>query len=242
MIRRAGFLVLIGVGACKSGKSAPTAGSASGAPPVTVPADAAIAKPAADAVDAAPVPAPATFNQTITSDGVGPLTYDTPPEKLKDLFPGLAVKVEHDEGEDHSFDTYDFTAGTSHAFDVVVDNFLSTKQAFRADVWSSLFATKDNIRIGSTVADWHAKDDSITCRRESYDPNAENFEHALFCESPKLANVRFYLDDKALPGTDGKVAIAKVAQMKFVRIIWKNPRKPPPEAHDDVPAGSGSAR
>lgn len=235
MITRAGFLVLIGVGACKNGKPAPTAGSASGAPPVAAPADAATVQPAADAA-----PPPATFNQTITGDGIGPLTFDTPPEKLKDLFPGLAVNVEHDEGEDHSFDTYVFTAGTSHAFDVVVDNFLSSKQAFRADVWSGLFATKDNIRVGSTVADWLAKDDSIACRRESYDPNPEHFEHALFCESTKLPNLRFYLDDKALPGSDGKVVIAKVAQMKFVRIIWKNPRKPPPEAHDDVPAGSGS--
>lgn len=236
MITRAGFLVLITMVACKSDKAAPTAGSASGAPPPPPPADAAIAKPAPDAA-----PPPATFDQKLTADGVGPITYDTPPDKLKDLFPGLTVNVQHDEGEDHSIDTYAFTAGTSHAFDVVIDKFLSTKQPFRVDVWSGLFATHDNIRVGSTVADWLAKDDSISCRRESYGPNAENFEHALFCESGKLANLRFYLDDKALPGSDGKVVIAKVAQMKFVRIIWKNPKKPPPEAHDDVPAGSGSA-
>lgn len=240
MITRAGFLVLptmLGVAlvcvACKSDKAAPTAGSASGAAPPS-PGDAAIVKPAPDAA-----PPPATFNQTITADGVGPITYDTAPDKLKDAFPGLKLDVEHDEGEDHSFDTYVATAGTSHAFDVVFDKFLSTKQPFRVDVWSGLFATKDNIRVGSTVADWLAKDDSITCRRESYDPNPEHFEHALFCESQKLPNLRFYLDDKALPGSDGKVVLAKVAQMKFVRIIWKNPKKPPPEAHDDAPAGSG---
>jgi hypothetical protein len=237
MITRAGFLVLIAVLACKNDKVAPTAGSASGAMPPAAPADAAIARPVADAA-----PPPATFNQTITTDGVGPVTYDSAPDKLEAAFPGLKLDVQHDEGEDHSIDTYAFSAGTSHAFDVVVDKFLSSKQPFRVDVWSGLFATKDNIRVGSTVADWLAKDDSINCRRESYGPNAEKFEHALFCESLKLPNLRFYLDDKALPGNDGKVVLAKVAPMKFVRIIWKNPRKPPPETHDDVPTGSGSGQ
>src|SRR6185312_13339489 len=116
MTTRAGFLVLIGVLACKSNKPAPTAGSASGAPPPATPADAAAPVAAPDAA-----PPPATFNQTITGDGVGPVTFDTAPEKLKDLFPGLTVDVQLDEGEDHSFDTYAFTAGTSHAFDVVID-------------------------------------------------------------------------------------------------------------------------
>ena len=71
----------------------------------------------------------------------------------------------------------------------------------------------------------------------------EHFEHALYCESQRLPNLAFYLDDKALPGNDGKVVLAKVAAMKLTRIIWKNPKQPPPEAHDDVPAaGSGSGQ
>jgi hypothetical protein len=239
MITRAGFLVLIGVLACKNDKPAPTAGSASGATAPAMPADAATAKPVA--ADAAPPPA--TFEQAITSDGVGPINGDTDPAKLRDLFPGMKLDVQHDEGEDHSLDTYVLSAGTSHAADIIVDNFHSKVRVFRVDVWSSLFATKDNIRVGSSVQDFLAKDDSITCKRESYAPNPEHFEHALYCESQRLPNLAFYLDDKALPGSDGKVVLAKVAAMKLTRIIWKNPKQPPPEAHDDVPAaGSGSGQ
>lgn len=234
MTTRAGLLVFISILGCKSDKPAPTAGSASGAPPPP-PADAVAAKPAP--ADAAPPPA--TFDQVITPDGVGPINGDTDPAKLKDLFPGMKLDVQHDEGEDHSLDTYALSAGTSHAADIIVDNFHSKVRVFRVDVWSSLFATKDNIRVGSSVQDLLAKDDSITCKRESYAPNPEHFEHALYCESQRLPNLAFYLDDKALPGSDGKVVLAKVATMKFVRIIWKNPKQPPPEAHDDVPAGSG---
>ncbi|MEO8552412.1 MAG: hypothetical protein ABI678_20685 [Kofleriaceae bacterium] len=206
--------------ACKGDKPAPTTGSGSNAlPPVA--ADAA-PPPPRPAIDAAPPPA--TFNQQLTPDGVGPLTADTDVATLEKIFPGLTVKVEHDEGEDHSIDHHAFSAGTSHAFDVVVDNYLDKTHAFRVDVWTGLFATRDNIRVGSTVAELLAKDDSIACKRESYEPNAEHFEHALFCESQRLPNLAFYLDDKALPGTDGKVVLAKLAQMKFIRIIWKNPK------------------
>lgn len=219
MTSRALIITFAALAACKSNKSAPSSGSGSSTPPPVV-ADAPPApKPVVDAA-----PPPATFNQQLTSDGVGPLTADTDISTLEKIFPGLTVKVEHDEGEDHSIDHYAVSAGTSHAFDVVVDNFLDKTHAFRVDVWTGLFATKDNIRIGSTVAELLAKDDSISCKRESYAPNAENFEHALFCESQRVPNLAFYLDDKALPGTDGKVVLAKVAQMKFVRIIWKNPK------------------
>jgi hypothetical protein len=219
------IITLAAVAACKSDKPAPTTGSGSSAPP-PVAADAA-AKPVGPPIDAAPPPA--TFNQQLTPDGVGPLTADTDIATLEKIFPGLTIKVEHDEGEDHSSDRYEVSAGTSHAFDVVVDNFLDKAHAFRVDVWTGLFATKDNIRVGSTVAELLAKDDSIQCKRESYAPNAEHFEHALFCESQRLPNLAFYLDDKALPGTDGKVVLAKVAQMKFVRIIWKNPKVKAPQ-------------
>ncbi|HET9993069.1 MAG TPA: hypothetical protein VFQ65_31255, partial [Kofleriaceae bacterium] len=164
----------------------------------------------------------ATFDQVITPDGVGPVNGDTDVAKLKDLFPGMKLDVQHDEGEDHSLDTYVLSAGTSHAADVIVDNYRSKVRVFRVDVWSSLFATKDNIRVGSSVQDFLAKDDSISCKRESYAPNPEHFEHALYCESQRLPNLAFYLDDKALPGSDGKVVLAKVAPMKFVRIIWKS--------------------
>jgi hypothetical protein len=221
MTTRAGLLVLIAIVACKNDKPAATAGSASGATPPP-PADAAIARPPIDAA-----PPPATFEQVITPDGVGPVNGDTDPAKLEALFPGMKLEVKHDEGEDHSLDTYVLSAGASHAADIIVDNFHSKVRVFRVDVWSSLFATKDNIRVGSSVQDFLAKDDSITCKRESYAPNPEHFEHALYCESQRLANLAFYLDDKALPGSDGKVVLAKVAPMKFVRIIWKNSKQPP---------------
>jgi len=233
MTTRAGFLVLIAALGCKNDKPAATTGSASGAPVPPPPADAAPARPPVDAA-----PPPATFDQVITSDGVGPINGDTDVARLKDLFPGMKLDVNHDEGEDHSLDTYALSAGTSHAADIIVDNFHSSVRVFRVDVWSSLFATKDNIRVGSTVQDFLAKDDSISCKRESYAPNPEHFEHALYCESQRLPNLAFYLDDKALPGSDGKVVLAKVAPMKVVRIIWKNPKPPPPEPK----AGSGSAQ
>jgi hypothetical protein len=239
MTSRALILAVSACVACKSDKPAPAAGNASGASPPPAVAEAPKPPPPpAPVIDAAPPPA--TFSQTITADGVGPITADTEVASLKSLFPGLKVDVQHEEGEDHSSDTYVFTAGTSHAFDVVVDNFRSSIRVFRVDVWNGLFATKDNIRVGSTVADFVAKDDTLVCKRETYEPNTEHFDHALLCETAKLPNLAFYLDDKALPGSDGKVLLARVAPLKFVRIIWKNPKKPPPEP-PPAPAGSGSA-
>ena len=210
-------LILFALGACKSDKPAPTAGSAAPPPPPVV----ADAKPLAPPVDAGPPPA--TFDQVIRSDGVGPIKSETDPTTIVPLFPGLDSKVDHVEGEDHSSDTTAYSTHGVHVFDVVVDNMRDAKHVFRVDVYGGMLVTKDGIRIGSTVADFVAKDDSLTCQRRTYSDNPEGFVHALYCETAKLPNLTFHLDDKAQPGSDGKVIIAKVAQMKFNRIIWLNP-------------------
>ena len=139
------------------------------------------------------------------------------------MFPGLDTKVDHVVAEDHSSDTTAFYAHDAHVFDVVVDNMRDEKHVFRVDIFGGMLATHDGIRVGSTVAEFLAKDNSLTCQRRTYTDNAEGFDHALYCETAKLPNLTFYLDDKALPGSDGKVIVAKVAAFKFNRIIWLNP-------------------
>jgi hypothetical protein len=210
-------LILFVLGACKSDKPPPAAGSAAPPPPVVADAP----KPVAPPVDAAPPPA--TFDQSIRSDGVGPIKSDTDPSTMVPMFPGLESKVDHVEAEDHSSDTTSFSTHGVHVFDVVVDNMRDPKHVFRVDIFGGMLATHDGIRVGSTVADLLAKDDGITCNRRTFSNNPEGFDHALYCDTAKLPNLTFYVDDKKLPGSDGKVIIAKLAQMKFTRIIWLNP-------------------
>jgi hypothetical protein len=211
-------LILFALGACKNDKPAPTAGSAAPPPPPVV-ADA--PKPVPPPVDAAPVQA--TFDQSIRSDGVGPIKSDTDPATIVPLFPGLDSNVDYVEAEDHASATTSFSTHGVHVFDVVVDKMRDEKHVFRVDIFGGMLATHDGIRVGSTVAEFLAKDDSIACQRRNYTDNPEGFDHALYCETAKLPSLTFYLDDKALPGSDGKVIVAKVAQMKFTRIIWLNP-------------------
>lgn len=210
-------LILLALGACKNDKPAPATGSAAPPPPVVADAP----KPVAPPVDAAPPPA--TFDQSIRADGVGPIKSDTDPSTIVPMFPGLDNKVDHVVAEDHSSDATAYSTHGVHVFDVVVDNMRDEKHVFRVDVFGGMLVTHDGIRVGSTVAEFLAKDDSITCQRRTYTDNPEGFDHALYCETAKLPNLTFYLDDKALPGSDGKVIIAKLAQMKFNRIIWLNP-------------------
>jgi hypothetical protein len=212
-------LILLALGACKNDKPAPAAGSAAPPPPVVADAPKPVAPPVADA----PAP-PATFDQSIRTDGVGPINGDTDPSTIVPMFPGLDNTVGHDEGEDHSSDTTAYSTHGVHVFDVVVDNMRDEKHVFRVDIFGGMLVTHDGIRVGSTVAELLAKDDSIKCQRRTYSDNPEGFDHALYCETAKLPNLAFYLDDKALPGSDGKVIIAKLAHLKFNRIIWLNPR------------------
>jgi len=211
-------LILLALGACKNDKPAPAAGSAAPPPPPVV-VDA--PKPVAPPVDAAAVLA--TFDQSIRADGVGPIKSDTDPSTIVPMFPGLDSTVDHVEAEDHASDTTAFSTHGVHVFDVVVDKMRDEKRVFRVDIFGGMLATHDGIRVGSTVADLLAKDDGIACQRRTYSNNPEGFDHAMYCETAKLPNVTFYLDDKALPGSDGKVIVAKLAQMKFTRIIWLNP-------------------
>jgi hypothetical protein len=211
-------LILLALGACKNDKPAPAAGSAAPPPPVVADAPKPVAPPVADGAAVL-----ATFDQSIRSDGVGPIKSDSAPSTIVPMFPGLDSNVDHQEGEDHSSDTTSFSTHGVHVLDVVVDNMRDDKHVFRVDIFGGMLATHDGIRIGSTVADLLAKDDSIACQRRTYSNNPEGFDHALYCETAKLPNVTFYLDDKALPGSDGKVIVAKLAQMKFTRIIWLNP-------------------
>ena len=167
----------------------------------------------------------ATLSQAVTNDGVGPITASTAAQALEGLFPGLVATVEHHEAEDHSYDITSFATGERiQVLDVVVDNTLGSNHVFRVDVYGSSFVTNDGIHVGSTVADFVAKDEAVTCRREAYTSNPENFTTALFCTSPRLPNLAFYLDDAVPPTANGKVPLAKVAALKFVRIIWKNPK------------------
>jgi hypothetical protein len=213
-------LILIALGACKNDKPAPAAGSAAPPPPPVV-VDA--SKPVAPPVPTAPAPPPSTFDQSIRSDGVGPIKSDTDPATIVPLFPGLDSNVAYVEAEDHASATTSFSTHGVHVLDVVVDKMRDEKHVFRVDIFGGMLATHDGIRVGSTVAEFLAKDDSIACQRRTYTDNPEGFDHALYCETAKLPNLTFYLDDKALPGSDGKVIIAKLAQMKFTRIIWLNP-------------------
>jgi hypothetical protein len=167
----------------------------------------------------------ATFGQTITSGGVGPVNERTDPKTVTTLFPGLDVKTAHDEAEDHNFDTITFSQNGTPVLDVVITNMAVKPQIFRVDVLGSRFATMAGIRIGSTVADFVAKDPNAECRRETYDPNPEHFDKALFCESPALQNLRFYLDWDALTGPNGKVVVSKLAALPFKRILWMPPQQ-----------------
>jgi uncharacterized protein DUF1131 len=168
--------------------------------------------------------APATFAQTISSAGVGPLNASTDPKTIGSLFPGLDAKTEHNEGEDHSADTTLLSQNGTVVLDVVVDNIRSDKDIFRIDVLGSRFATAAGIRIGSTVADFVSAYPDGSCKRETYTANAESFDKALMCEAPAVPNVAFYLDEKEFPGPDGKIAAAKIAGLKFKRIIWLSPK------------------
>jgi hypothetical protein len=200
-----------GAGSGSATENSGSAGSATTAPP-----------PAADASTVA------TFKQTITSGGVGPVTDKTDPASVAMLFPGLDSVTTHDVAEDHNFDTVTFSQSGTVVLDVVITNMNRAPQIFRVDVYGSRFATMAGIRIGSTVGDLVAKDPNVECRRETYDPNPEHFDKALFCESPALQNVRFYLDWDALQGPNGKVIVSKLAALPFKRIIWMPPQAAAP--------------
>lgn len=176
-------------------------------------------------VDAAPPTLNA--NDAIRADGVGPLSVTTDASKVSALllaaFPGAKTETKHSEGEDNAFDTTSLTIGGTRALDVVVDDMRDRKRVFRIDVFGAMFATRDSIHVGSTVAELAAQDAAVTCQRRSYASNPEGFDHALFCDSPKLANVTFYLDHVKVPGADGAVPPAKLAGAKIVRILWRNP-------------------
>jgi hypothetical protein len=212
------FVVVVAFAAgCKGGNKTPAPAAGSGEPG-SGSGSVAVAPSPADAAAAS-----ATFSQTISAGGVGPLTATTDPKTIGSLFPGLEAKTEHEEGEDHSFDTTTLSQGGTAVLDAVVDNFVSDKQIFRVDVLGSRFATAKGIRIGSTVAELVAAYPDATCKRETYEANLEGFDKALMCEAPGLANVAFFLDPQALTGPDGKVLTAKLASFKFQRIIWLSP-------------------
>src|SRR5260221_7008257 len=226
----AALLALVACG--KGGKSGAGSGSDSGA---AGSGSAAVQEP----------PANATFSQTITSASIGPLTPTTNPKIIAAMFPGMDVATKHDEGEDHSSDDTTVSLhGGAAVLHVIVDNMRDANTIFRVDVVGSMFATVTGIRVGSTVADFIAKYPEAECRRESYDPNPENFTKALLCDAPSAQNLTFYLDPKALEGPDGKVATAKLAALKIERIIWHPQRlggAPPPIATGGSAATTGSA-
>jgi hypothetical protein len=216
------------------GKGDKTGGSGSGS----------AAEPAGSG-SAVPIQEPppnATFSQTITSASVGPLTATTDPKIVAAMFPGMDTSTKHEEGEDHSSDdTTVALHGGAAVLHVIVDNMRDPKTIFRVDVVGSMFATQTGIRVGSTVADFAAKYSDAECRRETYDPNPENFTKALLCEAPAAQNLTFYLDPNALTGPDGKVATAKLAGFKIERIIWHPPRANTPTPPVATGSGAGSS-
>ena len=150
----------------------------------------------------------------------------TDPKTVASLFPGMIAKTEHDEGEDYSSDDTVISNpdGGGPVLHVVVDNVRDDKAIFRVDVVGAMCATRQGIRVGSSVGEFAAAYPDAWCARATYTPNREGFNEALYCKSASLRNLTFHLDPKALSVPDGKVAIAKLAALKFNRILWLRPR------------------
>src|SRR5262249_12109303 len=98
------------------------------------------------------------FSRWITPEGVGPLNAATDPTTVVSLLPGMTAKTEHVEAEDHSSDdtTISNPDGSGPVLHIVVDNMRDDKAIFRIDVVGAMFATRKNIRVGSSVGDFAA--------------------------------------------------------------------------------------
>jgi hypothetical protein len=175
---------------------------------------------AAPPPDAGPAP---RFATTITPDGVGPITARTDPARLRRLFPGLELVRRHDEGEDHAFDELTLSRGGRAALRVIVDEFKSSSQPFRVDVFDPMFTTPTGLSVASTVAEVAAALPDLGCRYARFADNPEHFDRALSCRSARLPRISFELDPRGFRGPEGKVEVAAFADRTFARIIWMPP-------------------
>lgn len=203
-------LIVLLVAACKKHAAKPAAGAGSGSATVAPLADAA-PRPSIDAA-----PPPATFDMSIRSDGVGPITATTDPKTLGQLFPGTTVDTSHE-------DTYTVANNGANLVSVYQDHDDPTRPLY-VTILSSAFATKEGFRIGTTVADFVGKDAAGDCKRATYHVGDETV-HTFECTTPNLPNVKLMLDETkpSNQGEPGKVIAAKIAGERFVRIVWFNP-------------------
>lgn len=203
-------LIVVLVAACKKHALDTGTGSGSGSAAVTPIPDAA-PRPSIDAA-----PPPATFDMSIRSDGVGPITATTDPKTLAQLFPGTTVDTSHE-------DTYTVANNGTNLLSFHQDHDDPTRPLY-VTILSSAFATKEGFRIGTTVADFVGKDSAGDCKRVTYHPGDDTV-HTFECTTPNLPNVKLMLDETkpANQGEPGKVIAAKIAGEPFVRIVWFNP-------------------
>jgi hypothetical protein len=170
------------------------------------------------AISAPATAAPRPAAKLISDAGVGAITVKTAPADMAKLFPGVAT--EHDEGEDHSFDTFTIADGKHTALIGTVDNYVDEKIFFKVEVFGGDYATAEEISTASTGAELAAAYPDVTCKYETYTPNAEDKTRALLCVTPRYKHLTFYFDDKGWHGKHRTVKISKLAAKKVSSILW----------------------
>lgn len=166
---------------------------------------------------------PSISSVTISSDGVGPVTANTPPSAvaIRPLFSGFEVTSEHHEAEDFNFDEI-LVAKRTPLLRIVVDNMGDAPRLFKIEVFDPMFATASGVTTGMTVAELAAKLPDIACKFEHFEPDAdaERVEKLLHCASPSLPHVTFDLDDQGFRRHRGRVPIKIIETRRIAKIVW----------------------
>jgi hypothetical protein len=159
----------------------------------------------------------------ISADGVGPITATTDPAQLATIFPSpdWSIDTEKPGPEANTFNKYSVAQGSKIKLFVLADTSIDAKVPARVDIVSPTFVTAKGIKVTNTVGEVQTAYPDLGCKSMKYGSNPEGLEQVVFCASPSLPNIQFWIDPNKIKEKEGAIIPQKISSNTFIKIVWR---------------------